>query len=115
MPEVSESEPDTDDEVVDEDDRFHFFYIASHQVMSKVSRRTPPMKITFGHIRRGLERNIGTEFRFVIPRTPAPPCTVHPCQEEDTRTWRVLRELFGIKDTGSGTASDPYQIHIKII
>ena len=60
------SDPDTDDEAVPEDERFYFFCIASHQVMSKVSRRVKRKEVTFGHSRRGLEGTIDAEFKFAL-------------------------------------------------
>ena len=60
------SDPDTDDEAVPEDERFYFFCIASHQVMSKVSRRVKRKEVTFGHLRRGLEGTIDAEFKFAL-------------------------------------------------
>ena len=60
------SDPDTDDEAVPEDERFYFFCIASHQVMSKVSRRVKRKEVTFGHVRRGLEGTIDAEFKFAL-------------------------------------------------
>ena len=46
--------------------RFYFFFIASHQVMSKVSRRVKPKEITFGHVRCELEGTIDAEFKFAL-------------------------------------------------
>ena len=60
------SYPDTDDEAVHEDERFYFFFIASHQVMSKVSRRVKPKEVTFGHVWCGLEGTIDAEFKFAL-------------------------------------------------
>jgi len=107
------SDPDTDDEAVPEDERFYFFCIASHQVMSKVSRRVKPKKVTFGHVRRGLEGTIDAEFKFAL----SPKCNlvVSPKQEE----MEILGVLEGnggkgYFSSGTGTRSDPYQIHIVI-
>jgi len=111
------SDPDTDDEAVPEDERFYFFCIASHQVMSKVSRSVPPKEVTFGHVRQGLEGSVGTEFRFLFPF--GPPSLIYPSQEEDKGYGpiRLIIEAvasneFGNDDGGRGTRSDPYRLRI---
>ena len=107
------SDPDTDNEAVPEDERFYFFFIASHQVMSKVSRRVKRKEITFGHVRRGLEGTIDAEFKFRVNSSHNLPWEVQWLQE-NRASLNVFCPEFGIKDTGSGTRSDPYQIHIAI-
>ena len=107
------SDPDTDDEAVPEDERFYFFCIASHQVMSKVSRRVKRKEVTFGHVRRGLEGTIDAEFKFALSAK----CNlVVSLQQENMENVGVLEGNGGkgYFSSGTGTRSDPYQIYIVI-
>ena len=107
------SDPDTDNEAVPEDERFYFFCIASHQVMSKVSRRVKRKEVTFGHVRRGLEGTIDAEFKFALSAK----CNlVVSLQQENMENVGVLEGNGGkgYFSSGTGTRSDPYQIYIVI-
>ena len=107
------SDPDTDDEAVPEDERFYFFCIASHQVVSKVSHRVKRKEVTFGHVRHGLEGTIDAEFKFALSAK----CNlVVSLQQENMENVGVLEGNGGkgYFSSGTGTRSDPYQIYIVI-
>ena len=91
------SDPDTDDEAVPKDERFYFFFIASYQVMSKVSRRVKRKEVTFGHVRHGLEDTIDAEFKFRVKFSRDLPWEVQRLQE-NMASLNVFCPEFGIKD-----------------